>query len=185
MYVRKYILSVSVLTIPITVFLRNICSADPGEVSGLKDIRFTRKCTGKIVLVCEDKSTAKPFGELLSAAGFTVEVMSKKEKVLEVPTSEADLVILTPMSRSTWGPLQWKRVQFERSQGKKILAMGDSGADFLGAGELLIGHPHVWHDPRLPKIVCILTSLQDTPFRTLLGNHALSQRSLTEMAVLW
>ena len=122
------------------------------------DIQFTRKCTGKIVLVCEDKSTTKPFGELLSTAGFTVEIMSKKEKVFKAATSEADLVILTPMSRGTWGSLQWKRAQFEHSQGKKILAMGESGADFLSAGELLIGNPHGAHSRYLPKIVCIPTS---------------------------
>ncbi len=129
----------------------------------------TRSSEGSILLLLLDPGEGGLLGDLLRETGFTVTVADAARLFDEVPVPEADLVLIPPASEERSVP--WSRSGeplFGRLRGRRVLAMGESGAEILGQGDLLVGNPNGWHGRRLPKEVALPRNLENGPFRRLL-----------------
>jgi len=117
-----------------------------------------------VVVVAAGKANAKPMAQLMSQAGFQADPVDAGERDLALLVKKADLVVVCGKPGD---PIQWTKQHYEALEGKKVLAVGSSGAKFLEHGGLLIGDPHGWHDQTIPKRVKVPASLADTPFKNL------------------
>lgn len=123
------------------------------------------RCSGLVIVVSAEKGDAKPVAHVLSQAGFGADVADAGDRDLAALVKKADLVVVCGKPGS---PNRWSKEHFEILEGKKVLAVGPSGAKFLGLGGLLIGDPHGWIDQGLPKRVRVSSQLGDSAFKNIL-----------------
>lgn len=142
------------------------CKDDPKELPGR--LGATRACEGQVLLVGPGDETG-PYATLLGAAGFTVAERTLDARDLDEAIEAATLVVLAPgipvRQVLPGGP---KDRTFERIRKKKIVAMGDGGANVLDGGDLLVGGSHCWTVVGSPAMVMLGRSLEKTPFASLL-----------------
>lgn len=133
----------------------------------------TRACEGDISLVGEGKG-AEAYRDLLAACGFTVSLASREQARKAPPADGVDLVILLPVPIEGGNPVPPTGLpSFESLKGRKVLAVGLSGAAVYEEGKLLIGASQSWSIDTGPYPIRIPKSIEDTPLAKVLTEPCL------------
>lgn len=109
----------------------------------------------RVVLICGDQKNGEAFATLLRESGMKCKVLAQSE----VPGDwrpEVDLVVFLSCCDGGYGRrAAWDPALLDGIGTARVLACGNSGAALLQTKKLLIGHPHGWHDTRLPKVIVV------------------------------
>ncbi len=158
----------TLLTIACVVLATVLPANAEGETGHRERLKLKHACEGSILVVGAEKD-AKPYAELLGVAGFTVTVRAFDVPDLEEAAAKADLVVLAPgLPIPQQNRSQPPDHTLEKLHAKRIVAMGESGANALDGLHLLIGGMSCWSVEGGPAQVAIPKGREGTPFASIL-----------------